>query len=414
MLCKQGIINSNEQEQIEKALEQILDEISKDPENFAANNLHHEDIHMAIEARLTELIGETGKKLHTARSRNDQVTTDLRLWLKNKSNFIHQLLSKLIEVLTNNSKRDIDVIMPAYTHLQQAQAISLGHYWLAYVEKFKRDILRLEDCISRLDVNPLGSGALAGTSHNIDRELTTKQLGFSETSKNSLDGVSDRDYVCEYEFVLSMIMLHLSSISEEMIIWASQEFGFITIPDEIATGSSMMPQKKNPDIPELVRAKSGRVIGILNGMLITIKSLPLAYNKDLQEDKEQLFIAHDTVLDCLTIMHEFLDRIKINSNKMYESVINSYCAATDIADYLAKKNIAFRDAYKITGELTRYALEQKKYFHQLSIEEYQKFSSIFEKDIFEIIKPESMVDARNSYGGTSRKQVRAQIDIIKL
>jgi argininosuccinate lyase len=340
------------------------------------------------------------------------VTTDLRLWLKNNAQLIYIVLKKLILTLVKNAQRDIDVICPAYTHLQQAQAISLGHYWLAYVEKFTRDLSRIEDCIFRLDVNPLGSGALAGTSHNIDREMTTDELGFDDISNNSLDAVSDRDYVCEYEFVLSMIMLHLSSISEEMIIWASQEFGFIQIPDELATGSSMMPQKKNPDIPELVRGKTGRVIGILNAMLITLKGLPLAYNKDLQEDKEQLFMAHDTVSDCLMIMDEFLGKIQIQKETMYSVILNSYCAATDIADYLAKKNLAFRDAYKITGQLTRHAIEQKKYFHELDLEEYKKFSELFEKDIFDVIRPEAMVDARNVYGGTARTQIQKQINLV--
>lgn len=413
MLAKQKIIQQSDYEAIAKGLNEIKDEINQDLDGWLKKNIHEEDIHMAVEKELTNKIGDIGKKLHTARSRNDQVVTDLKLWLKKEIGCVKDLISGLRKTIVNKAQEDIDIILPGYTHLQQAQAISLGHFWLAYETKFSRDQERLDDCLKRVDVNPLGSGALAGTSYPIDREFTTKELGFKSMTTNSLDAVSDRDYVCEYEFVISMLMLHLSSLAEEMIIWNSQEFNFIEISDAYATGSSMMPQKKNPDIPELMRGKTGRVVGVLNALMITIKSLPLAYNKDLQEDKEMLFMASDTVKKCLTIANDFLKNIKANKEKMHLAISNSYAPATDIADYLVKKGMAFRDAYTIVGELVSYCSNKNIYFNQLKISDLKLKSELFEEDLFDILSPEASVDARNIPGGTSRKQIKAAIAKIK-
>ena len=412
MLAKENIISQEDFVQIKQGLEQIKAEIDQDLDGWLANN-RQEDIHMAIEACLTTKIGDIGKKLHTARSRNDQVITDLKLWLKKEINTVKDLLNSLKQTLCQKAQEDIDVIMPGYTHLQQAQAISLGHFWLAYCEKFNRDSQRLNDSLKRTDINPLGSGALAGTSFPIDREFTTRELGFTSLTPNSLDAVSDRDYVCEYEFCLSMIMLHLSGLAEEMIVWNSQEFNFIEISDAFATGSSMMPQKKNPDIPELLRGKAGRVLGVLNALMITLKSLPLSYNKDLQEDKEQLFMASDTVKKCLQITIDFLKNITANKDKMYRVIKESFAPATDIADYLVKKGMPFREAYGVVGNLVAKCHQANIYFDSLKLEDFQAQSNLFGNDIFAILSPENSVDSRDIPGGTARKQVQAQIDRIK-
>ncbi len=409
MLAECNIISNKEFKAIEKALKQIQAEIEQDPKSWAQKNSNNEDIHMAVEARLTALIGDTGKKLHTARSRNDQVITDLRLWLRDEALTLKELINNLREQLIIRAEQDLDCIMPGYTHLQQAQAISLGHYWLAHEAKFSRDAERLNDNLKRININPLGSGALAGSTFPIDREITTKELGFTRPSENSLDAVSDRDFVLEYEFCLSTIMLHLSQFAEEMIIWNSQEFGYIEISDAFATGSSMMPQKKNPDIPELLRGKAGRVIGVLNALMLTLKGLPLAYNKDLQEDKEMLFMANETTQDCLSISIEFLKNIKPNKQKMYQACAQSYSAATDAAEYLVKKGLPFRDAYNCIGSLVSYAIEQGKYLTELDLKEWQKFSKLFGADITKALSPEACVDARDIIGGTARKQVKKAI-----
>lgn len=409
MLSEQGIITSKEFKAIQKSLKQIEKEVSINPEAWAKANLANEDVHLAIESRLTTLIGDPGKKLHTARSRNDQVVTDLRLWLRDELNTVRLLLRNLRQQLITRAEQDLDTIMPGYTHLQQAQPISVGHFWLAHEARFSRDAERLTDSLKRIDINPLGSGALAGSTFSIDREMTTKELGFSRPSENSLDAVSDRDFVLEYEFNLSMIMLHLSQLAEEMIIWNTQEFGYIEISDSFSTGSSMMPQKKNPDIPELLRGKTGRVIGVLNALMITIKGLPLAYNKDLQEDKEMLFMANETTQDCLTITTEFLKNIKLNQERMYQACAQSYSAATDAAEYLVKQGMPFRDAYKCIGEIIKYAINSEKYLTDLDLKEWQKFSKLFKADITTRLSPEACVDARDIIGGTSRKQVKKAI-----
>ncbi len=413
MLAKQAIISKREAESISEALIQVRGEISEDPEKWASERISDEDIHMAVERRLIEIIGETAKKLHTARSRNDQVVTDLRLWMKKEVTELESLLLSLRKAFLDRAEQDLDVLVPGYTHLQQAQAISLGHFWLAHEARFSRDLERLKDALKRIDINPLGSGALAGSTFKLDRDFTTRELDFREPSKNSLDAVSDRDFVIEYEFVISMIMLHLSQFAEEMIVWNSQEFSFIEISDAYATGSSMMPQKKNPDIPELLRGKAGRVIGVLNALMITVKGLSLTYNKDLQEDKEQLFMASDTVKKSLTIAIDFLKNITPNKDKMYQALTNSFVNATDAAEYLVKKDLAFRDAYTAVGQAVAYAIEANKYLHDLSLEEWQKFSDLFEADIIDVLKIENCVDARDIYGATARSQVKARINELK-
>lgn len=407
MLAKQGIITKDEAKSITEGLDTIKAEIAQDPYKWAHERISDEDIHMAIEARLTMLIGDTAKKLHTGRSRNDQVITDLRLYLREQVSIVQAVLKELRSNLITRAEQDIDTIMPGYTHLQQAQPISLGHFWMAYESKFSRDSDRLNDALKRINVNPLGSGALAGSTFDLDRDFTTKELGFDSASTNSLDAVSDRDFVLEYEFCLSTIMLHLSQLAEEMIVWNSQEFNYITISDNFATGSSMMPQKKNPDIPELLRGKTGRVIGVLNALMITVKGLPLAYNKDLQEDKEQLFMANETTIKCVKIAAEFLKNIQCNKEVMYQAASNSYSAATDIAEYLVKQGLAFRDAYTIVGAIVKYAIQENKYLKDLSIEELAKFSEKFTEAID--LSPEACVDARDVFGGTSRKRVKKAI-----
>jgi argininosuccinate lyase len=414
MLAKQKIITGAEQQQIEDGLKQIEAEIAQDPRSWAYARIADEDIHMAVEKRLTEIIGAVAKKLHTARSRNDQVATDLRLWLKNQADVLSGFLKNLLTNLKKRAELDIDVIMPGYTHLQQAQPISLAHFWLAYFDKFQRDLERLQDSLKRIDVMPLGSGALAGTGFNLDRDYTAKLLNFAKVSTNSLDAVADRDFVLEYEFSLSMIMLHLSQLAEEMIVWNSQEFSFIRISDAYATGSSMMPQKKNPDIPELLRGKAGRVIGVLNALMITIKGLPLAYNKDLQEDKEQLFMAHETTCKCLKIASEFLLQIEINQKRMRLAVENSFASATDLADYLVRKGLAFREAYTVVGHIVSAASQQQKYIHDLSLSELQSFSEKIKEDVFNLLTPEALVDARTVYGGTARSCIQARLSQLEI
>jgi len=409
MLGKQGIISLEEAEKIINGLDHIFNYFSEQIDDIK----NQEDIHSFIEAELVTLIGKTGKKLHTGRSRNDQVITALRLWLKNQAFELKNLLKDLSKTLITRAEQDIDCILAGYTHLQQAQAISLGHFWMAHESKLARDIERLEDALKRIDICPLGSGALAGTSFQLDREFCARELGFGGITHNSLDAVSDRDFVCEYEFVLSMIMIHLSQLAEEMIIWNSQEFGYIEIADSHATGSSMMPQKKNPDIPELVRGKTGRVIGVLNALMITLKALPLAYNKDLQEDKELLFMANSTVKKSLVIMQSFLENIKINRDEMYKKVFNSFCGATDIADYLSKSGMAFREAYKLTGKIVSDCIAADKFPHMLKLNEWRAYHECFSEDIYDFIKPENSVDARDIPGGTARRQVLAAIESAK-
>ncbi len=406
MLMKQGILEKEEGEKIIDGLNQILQEIEKGTFEFKVEN---EDIHMNIEAKLIELIGDIGGKLHTARSRNDQVATDVKLWLKKRIKEIQNLLRKLLDVIVSKAEKDINVIIPGFTHLQIAQPILLSHYYLAYFQMFKRDYLRLENCFNLMDECPLGAGALAGTTFNIDRFYTSELLGFKKPTDNSLDSVSDRDFIAEFIFCCAVIMAHLSRISEEIILWNSQIFNFLELPDSMCTGSSIMPQKKNPDIPELIRGKTGRVFGNLNTILTILKGLPLAYNKDLQEDKEPLFDTVKTVNDCLEIFIEFFKKIKPNKEIMRYWSDKGFSTATDIADYLVRKGIPFRKAHKITGEIVAYCIDNNKSFNDLTIEDFKKFSENFDNDIFDFICLENVVNRRNSYGGTSKDQVLYQI-----
>lgn len=413
MLCEVGIITKDDYEEIKRGLNIIQDEITADTQAWVAARIKDEDIHMAIERRLTELIGDAGRKLHSARSRNDQVAVDLRLWLRDELKSTKNLVNELRDTLIKKANEDLNYILPGYTHLQHAQPISLGHYWLAHEAKLSRDTSRLIDALKRMNVNPLGSGALSGTSCPIDRESTTRELGFDRASENSLDAVSDRDYVAEYEFVISMVMIHLSQLAEEMILWSTKEFGFIEIADAYATGSSMMPQKKNPDIPELVRGKTGRVIGALQALLVTLKGLPLAYNKDLQEDKEMLFQANDTVQICLRITKEFLEHITANKDHMYDAIYNSYADATDAAEYLVRKGVPFRVAYEAVGKAVKYAIERKRYLKELSVSEWQTMHQAFSEDMEDLLKPEVLVDSRRVTGGTARTEVMKAINFAK-
>ncbi len=410
MLVKQGIISEENGDKIINGLSQILKEIENGEFQF---KVELEDIHMNIEARLIELIGEIGGKLHTARSRNDQVATDVKLYLKKKIVEIRGKLLQLLKVLVKKAEENLDVILPGFTHLQIAQPILLSHYFMAYFEMFKRDYKRLNDCLSRMDECPLGSGALAGTTFNIDRFYTSELLGFKKPTDNSLDSVSDRDFIVEFISASAIIMAHLSRISEEIILWNSQMFNFLDLPDSMCTGSSIMPQKKNPDVPELVRGKTGRVYGNLMNILTVLKGLPLAYNKDLQEDKEPLFDTVKTVLDCIGIMTEFIDKIKPNKEIMKYWADKGFSTATDIADYLVNRGIPFRNAHKITGSIVKYCIENSKSLDELSIEEFKNFSEKFDEDIFEFISLKNVINRRNSYGGTSIKQVIFQINEAK-
>ncbi len=410
MLVKQGIISEEDGDKIINGLSQILKEIENGEFQF---KVELEDIHMNIEARLIELIGEIGGKLHTARSRNDQVATDVKLYLKKKIVEIREKLLQLLKVLVKKAEENLDVILPGFTHLQIAQPILLSHYFMAYFEMFKRDYKRLNDCLSRMDECPLGSGALAGTTFNIDRFYTSELLGFKKPTDNSLDSVSDRDFIVEFISASAIIMAHLSRISEEIILWNSQMFNFLDLPDSMCTGSSIMPQKKNPDVPELVRGKTGRVYGNLMNILTVLKGLPLAYNKDLQEDKEPLFDTVKTVLDCIEIMTEFINKIKPNKEIMKYWADKGFSTATDIADYLVNKGIPFRNAHKITGSIVKYCIENNKSLDELSIEEFKNFSEKFDEDIFEFISLKNVINRRNSYGGTSIQQVVFQINEAK-
>jgi len=371
MLCKKHIISKEERDAIVNGLDEILAQIENGKFKF---KISHEDIHMNIEAALTKKIGDAGKKLHTARSRNDQVALDMRLYLRDEIDTILELMQKLLSSLTVIAEDNIDLIMPGYTHLQRAQPIRFSHHAMAYFQMFKRDVMRLIDCRERVNVLPLGSGALAGTTFNIDRDYVAKQLGFSRVSANSLDSVSDRDFVIEFLSASSMIMLHLSRFCEEIIIWNSAEFSFVEISDAYTTGSSIMPQKKNPDIAELIRGKTGRVYGNLMNILTTMKALPLAYNKDMQEDKEPLFDTVDTIKASVDLFTSMLNEMKLNEGYMEESAFGSFTTATDLADYLAAKGIPFRESHKITGKIVKFCLENGYDLMTLPIEKYQKFS----------------------------------------
>jgi argininosuccinate lyase len=403
MLARTGIITSSEAEQLVAGLELIREEYRQ---GQFQPGIEAEDVHFAVERRLTELIGDVGKKLHTARSRNDQVGTDTRLYLRDQVQRIQGQLLAWQGVLLDLAEQHLETLIPGYTHLQRAQPLSLAHHLLAYVEMAERDYQRLGEIYQRVNISPLGCGALAGTTFPIDRHYTAALLGFDNLYANSLDGVSDRDFAIEFLAAASLVMMHLSRLSEEVILWASEEFGFVSLQDSCATGSSIMPQKKNPDVPELVRGKAGRVFGHLQALLVLMKGLPLAYNKDLQEDKEALFDAVQTVQSCLEAMTILMrEGLVFRPQRLAAAVSSDFANATDVADYLAAKGVPFREAYNIVGQVVKTCLSQGKLLKDLSLPEWQAIHLLFSDDIYEAIKPERVVAARNSYGGTGFEQV---------
>ncbi|MBD1852176.1 argininosuccinate lyase [Leptolyngbya sp. FACHB-711] len=411
MLAKTGIISPEEGETLVTGLEQIRQEHRQ---GFFKPGVDAEDVHFAVERRLTELVGDVGKKLHTARSRNDQVGTDTRLYLRDQIQIIRQQIRQFQTVLLTLADQHIETLIPGYTHLQRAQPLSLAHHLLAYVEMTDRDWERLGDVYKRVDISPLGCGALAGTTFAIDRHYSAEQLGFGRVYANSLDGVSDRDFAIEFLAAASLIMVHLSRLSEEVILWASEEFRFVTLTDSCATGSSIMPQKKNPDVPELVRGKTGRVFGHLQAMLVLMKGLPLAYNKDLQEDKEALFDGVKTVQACLEAMTILMQEgLVFRVDRLNGAVDEDFSNATDVADYLAAKGVPFREAYNLVGKVVKTSLSAGKLLKDLTLEEWQSIHPKFESDIYEAIAPRQVVAARNSYGGTGFEQVRQALAAAK-
>ncbi len=411
MLVKQKILTRVEGERIVKGLESVQRELERGRFPFLPSD---EDIHMAIERRLTEKIGPLGGKLHTARSRNDQVLLDVRLYLRDEITTIRQLLGTLQQQLARMAKRHSAVVMPGYTHLQRAQPVLLAHHLLAYYEMLSRDQERLQQCGERVNVLPLGVGALAGTTLPIDRHHVARLLGFPRVSENSLDTVADRDFLVEFLSVCAILSMHLSRLAEELVLWASSEFGFIELPDAFATGSSMMPQKKNPDVPELVRGKTGRVYGNLFALLTVLKGLPLSYNRDLQEDKEPLFDTVDTVKGVLSVLAAMLPQIVFREDRLREAALGGFTLATDVADYLVEKGLPFRKAHEIVGALVRWCLAEKKGLEQLSLEEWRRFSPLFGQDLFPRLTLESAVDRRRSYGGTARSEVQRRLRSISV
>lgn len=405
MLAAQGIISNEDKDQILNGLQEILDDIESGKLEIDPNA---EDIHTFVEQILTERIGDAGKRLHTARSRNDQVAVDIRLTLRNEVEALVPQLTELVEVLCKKAEEYSDAVMPGYTHMQRAQPIVFGHHLLAYAEMLLRDIDRLNDAKARMNYCPLGSGALAGTTYDIDREMTAKLLGFDGVCMNSLDGVSDRDFCVELASALSLVMVHLSRFSEEIILWCSWEFKFIELDDAFSTGSSIMPQKKNPDIAELVRGKSGRVFGDLMTLLTALKGIPLAYNKDMQEDKEAIFDAIDTVKMCLTAFTPMIDTMTVLKDNMRNAAAKGFINATDCADFLVGKGLPFRDAYKATGELVALCIKSNLTLETLPLEEYKKVCDLFDDGVYEAINLEKCVNGRTCLGAPAPENVKAR------
>ncbi|RTE07953.1 argininosuccinate lyase [Paenibacillus whitsoniae] len=406
MLGKCGILPAEDVEKIKDGLLQVQGMIRRGELEYTIQN---EDIHMNIEKTLIDLIGPVGGKLHTGRSRNDQVATDMHLYLRKRVVEFVGLLVKLQEALIVKAKENLDTIIPGYTHLQRAQPILFAHHLMAYVSMFGRDLERLQDSYKRIDMLPLGAGALAGTTFPIDRHFVAEQLGFGRVYENSLDAVSDRDFILEFLSNASMIMMHLSRFCEEMVLWSSTEFQFIELDDAFCTGSSIMPQKKNPDVAELVRGKTGRVYGNLFGLLTVLKSLPLAYNKDMQEDKEGMFDTVRTLQGALQLFAPMVSTMKVNTGRMRQAVNQDFSNATDIADYLVNKGLPFRQAHEVIGKTVLYCIQNNKYLLDMSIEEFKTFSNLFESDIYAVLQPEQVVNARNVYGGTATNQVSEAI-----
>ena len=404
MLARCGVLSETDAAQIIAGLEGIRDAIEAGEFDWSVGL---EDVHMNVEARLTERIGDVGKRLHTGRSRNDQVATDLRLWLRDEIDVVCATLLRLMQGLTDLAEREAETIMPGFTHLQVAQPVTFGHHVLAWFEMLRRDHGRMRDCRARLNVMPLGAAALAGTSFPIDRTVTAGLLGFDAVAENSLDAVSDRDFAIEFCAAASLTMTHLSRIAEELVLWSSAQFDFIRLPDRFCTGSSIMPQKKNPDVPELVRGKSGRVYGHLVALLTLMKSQPLAYNKDNQEDKEPLFDAVDTVKDCLRAFADMLPAIEVNAGRMRAAARQGFATATDLADYLVRKGMPFRDAHEVVGRAVRAGVESSRDLAEMSLVELQHFSPTIAADVFDVLSLEGSVAARDHLGGTAPNQVRA-------
>lgn len=406
MLAKCGIVPEADAERIKEGLLKVQKRIQRGEMEFSVSD---EDIHMNIEKALIEEIGPVGGKLHTGRSRNDQVATDMHLYLRRRVVEFVGMLHKLQLALLEQAKANLDTIIPGYTHLQRAQPILFAHHLMAYVSMFQRDIERLQDSYKRINVLPLGAGALAGTTFPIDRHFVAEQLGFDRVYENSLDAVSDRDFIIEFLSNASMIMMHLSRLCEEMVMWSSTEFAFIELDDAFCTGSSIMPQKKNPDVAELVRGKTGRVYGNLVGLLTVLKALPLAYNKDMQEDKEGMFDTVKTLQGALQLFAPMVSTMKVNRDRMRQAVNQDFSNATDIADYLVNKGIPFRQAHEIIGKTVLYCIQNKKYLLDLTLDEFKQFSELFDNNIYQVLQPEQVVNARNVYGGTASEQVAQAI-----
>ncbi|MCF8207105.1 MAG: argininosuccinate lyase [Methylotenera sp.] len=407
MLAAQGILSAEDHAAIQRGLNEIAAEIEAGQFEW---KLDLEDVHLNIEARLTERVGIAGKRLHTGRSRNDQVATDVRLWLRSEIDEISGLLRALQSVLVEKAAEHAEVILPGFTHLQVAQPVSFGHHLLAYVEMFARDAERLADARKRVNRLPLGAAALAGTSYPLDRERVARTLGMDGVCQNSLDAVSDRDFAIEFSAAASLVMIHISRLSEELILWMSQNFGFIALPDAFCTGSSIMPQKKNPDVPELARGKTGRVVGHLVGLVTLMKGQPLAYNKDNQEDKEPLFDTVDTLKDTLRIFADMLAGLTVKPEAMRAAALKGHATATDLADYLVKKGLPFRDAHEVVAHAVKTATQQGVDLAALTLAQLQAFDARVEADVFEVLSLEGSLNARNVLGGTAPAQVRAQVE----
>ena len=406
MLSKVGVLTHEECERIVNGLRAIEKDIEAGKFSWSTTL---EDVHMNIEARLTDAIGSVGKKLHTGRSRNDQVATDIRLYLRDEIDAVLTLLSKLQLALLDLAEKHTETIMPGFTHLQTAQPVTFGHHLMAWFEMLKRDASRLVDSRKRVNIMPLGAAALAGTTYPIEREETARLLGFDAVSENSLDAVSDRDFLIEFSAAASLIMMHLSRCSEELILWSASQFSFIELGEGFCTGSSIMPQKKNPDVPELVRGKTGRVFGHLMGLLTLMKGQPLAYNKDNQEDKEPVFDVIDNLKGCLKVFAGMIPNIHVREKNMYRAALQGFSTATDLADYLVRKGIPFRDAHEIVGKAVRYGIEKEKDLSEMNLDELQQFSANIEEDVFNVLSLEGSVAARNHIGGTAPVQVQAAI-----
>ncbi|MBQ8323303.1 MAG: argininosuccinate lyase [Clostridia bacterium] len=410
MLAKQGILPQSEVDLIIDGLEGILRDIDAGKLAFDGDA---EDIHMFIEAELTKRIGDAGKRLHTARSRNDQVAVDIRLYLRDEAETVVSLIAELVKAVTDKAEESADIIAPGYTHLQRAQPISFGHQLAAYAMMLLRDISRIKDAVKRMNYSPLGSCALAGTTYPTDRAFAAQKLGFDGIVQNSIDGVSDRDFCVELMSAFAVLMMHLSRFSEEIVLWSSWEFKFIELDDSYTTGSSIMPQKKNPDMAELVRGKTGRVYGNLMALLTTLKGLPLAYNKDMQEDKEAIFDSLDTVKMCLEVFAPMIATMKVNGENTYRAAQKGFINATDLADYLAKKGMPFRAAYKIVGQIVAACIEKDRVLDNFPLEEYKKYSELFEEDLYDEISLETCVNKRTSAGGASPSSVKTQVAYVK-